>query len=1408
MRISLPRLAFWLVLLVFSLPAAAQVSAVYVPENRDAEDLIGDMGALEERGRLEAAARVLHRLLSMYPDALIEVEPGRYVRVRALIWEGTRVSSSLEAVYARLYEGESANLRAGLPSGRDGLEALAKHFDLYRPTREGLRAGLDLAGLYLEAGRLRDAEALLGVIDRLALPGELLARYASLRSAVRELSVWAGSSGKIDVRSTPEGGVFPGPAGDALALDEVAALWSVAWEDLIDEQLAAWLSSSQPEVRVFTGQRRSPRGGYPIPVIADDLVLVHTGRSLVGLDRFSGFERWRVVSEASLPDGELPNRLRALVQPVIGAGLAVGEGRAYAIFGSGLQRPTGIGMRQQAEGISGQSLVAVDLVSGEVLWRQNEDELVEDGQDWSLVGTPMLAQGRVYAVLQRIQAGSLAETRVACWDAETGEPGWMRGVGTIGIARGMASQSQPSLGFHADSDRVLLVDPSGLLVALASASGSIAWLRDLSQLDDRGEGVSGRVASRVPQASRPRLLALPEGVLVAPTDQSVIRLLAIEDGRLLAELEPGSMPARFHWTEGGLLLSAGTGAEWFDERLMPVDPGDTGEALAAGAIWFEHGGWLWSIDRAGAEPTRRMVLDPAARIAGHREQVLVSGPEGLQVFMAWPLARAKLLDALASPAAEGLEPGLRLMEVASGQGDRSAIQEGLVYAERVWGAWQGQVSPSEREAVFRRLARLVGSLLEEDAAIGLRCVALLEGLTVSTEHRAAVLILIARLQSALGRADLGVAAYQALLQGSEFTGVQLGYLDGAPLAARVARREVRRLVGEVGSEVYSRFDALALTELEAARDRGSSEGLAAVAERYPASRWARPALELAGQLALRQGRPLDATMYLRRAYRLVETADQAVALVEQVSMAHLAMGLPERTGVWLRRLSRDFPAWDGVLRLGEEGAGVARAASRELVWPGFPTRGWRLTGLALERAHGADHAVIRHQQVLSSWRADSVVNQPFLAGRVVLEARPLVVISDRRGFVATLQTDGSVVHLNHDDPSSGWTRQRLTADPESPSATTIPRPVLGRPEAVRELVVPPMAIDRALPTVLIPGLTDFRVIVSSQQGRVSALDRRDGQPVWHQQARGGTLLGLEVNEWFAALHGRQRPGQGGPGSWIDVFDTLSGEPVLLNLQPAQPIVDLRLTELDQMAVIEGRELVVYGLPDGQVTWRRTIEQTAFQRPLWVAGGFLAVHSVRANVNSLRVYETESGRELVALSSATRTNESSPPIRALGDEVIVRSSDRLMKLDSAGRVVWEAAAPSGAGGVAAEGLRHMAHWLSEDRVLVWSLGISVRGQAAVSPIWSEYDLASGRLLDRRALPADWRQADLSASGPIEGGFVVALRGAGTILLMHDAGDEGEAPGLPVVLHIRLQAGEAGDREPLFLPRPQGTLRMPR
>ncbi|MEZ6195695.1 MAG: PQQ-binding-like beta-propeller repeat protein [Planctomycetota bacterium] len=520
-----------LLLLVLGAARAAAQAPIVRDLTLDDEAVIEETRATDralERGEFDVALPRLQRLLERGDEAATGDEAAPFTHRFALVpvdgrddltvsldtWARRRVLALPDEALAR-YRALFARTADELAETPGGAIAVRRRHPF---SDAGLAAARAAAHDHVEAGRGADALAAIAQLELGATRG-LGRSGAAERAALRALAYHAADdrSRLRALAAAPEAEAPVTIAGARSTVRELAA----GLPGLGGAPAA--LDLPRAEVRwTLALEADAPDRPAPRPRAVGDLVVFHTRREVLAVERATGRPRWRRAfptedeDEADLPPPSLGANLRSLAGAA-GEGLYVFAARASA---------------------GATELVALDLASGETRWRRTAPIA---GVELTFDSGPTIGEGRVWATAH--DDAALPSTWILCFRARDGALQWAdrlrsglplryRSAEDDGLdARGWITCSTPAL-----CDGALFVaDNRGHVAVLDAASGRARFVLryERRRPDDRlgGRGAIARGWSDSPAlADGGRCVVAPEdadglfALLPAPaTDAAAVR---------------------------------------------------------------------------------------------------------------------------------------------------------------------------------------------------------------------------------------------------------------------------------------------------------------------------------------------------------------------------------------------------------------------------------------------------------------------------------------------------------------------------------------------------------------------------------------------------------------------------------------------------------------------------------------------------------------------------------------------------------------------------------------------------------------------------------------------------------------------------------------------------------------------
>jgi outer membrane protein assembly factor BamB len=1269
--------------------APANDNPVYVDDSPRAWELLRQARA-QAPDNVGEAVRLYQELLDDYALRLVparESTPDLFGAVRAAVLGDLAADDRLRERYRSIETAEAQRL---LREGR--LERLALTRSM---TEAGLDALLVLAQVEIEAGRFHAA---LSRLDEASSHPDLAGsrgahcwfmigaaahyrgdgdRAAEALEALGELGSDADDLPQ-QLRRIIAGGLLPPAPRGVSPLDPTQAsdftelvaqpIWSLP---LVEEEAA---SASAAEVdpgdaRLPGLRARTPGDLTAAPTATGSAIFVNEGRTVHGVDRFTGRPLWRPFIDPSVASSG--DRV----------GQQVADLNIVSVEGDLMVTMTGHALA--GGGVAERQIVCLDARTGALRWSVRIGGLGGSGEFEGLVphGAAVIAEGGVYLLARKISRQILTSCYAIALDLSDGSLRWARHVASSGGIRQRHSRPHSTLLYH-EGDLVIAT-PIGAVARIDASTGQTRWLRRYNP----------PLNPYLPEERGPWELSGPvviqEGVVaIRPDLQAIVRL----DWRTGDELESVSAVGRDAWDGPRYLLGD-------DETVYGVGEGI--RAFAAGAL--RHPLWMFPpreqaarlelvgrvqvadagllvpttegiylLDRATGLVVHHLPADSWGNPLGAGPQLLVASDDALDAYM--PFGRAEEMlrrQMIAAPGATG--PALALMRLGL---QARNLDLALQVADEIVGAVN--VAPADpdlrgaRQELFDILLELDRQKLAASLEQGERLHALLGVVALEphqhVEHQLALgdwLALRAR-----GRA---VEAYQTILS-THLSSTPLRRDSTTRTGAAWAARRVAALISEFGPDVYRAQAELAqrrLARLQADPGCGPDH-LLSLALEFPFSGAGLDAAVRAAAGYSAMDDPARAVGALASVYRLDPSRARAARLLGWIVEYSRLAGWQEHAAAVLGYVAETF----GDLEL--EGPQGAR-----------PARRWAEDGPSRRAPRLGD----------PTGSADS------LPGAVVVGRWPATVLPPDR----LLLQDGqelrlfSAARLHGGLPEWTWTldeppgnasvlrfdqRQVLLwiESPDEPPRAVMLDPVVGDADRVvwrsgplgapaRDL--PPIGGERA-PGGVSPLICGDSLILVESRGGATALRLDSGGLAWQRPERSvmheiaiarAHNLGIAVAGW------RRAGDRGDPVPAVALLDPRTGQ----TLHSIRPLggAEVRWMETGPLgglvyATSEGVEMI--DLVSGEPLWSETSQAMRQTRRVWPAAGQLLVEGPASRpggpttLRALRPEEASISEPFDPPAGGELEQAELKDILVEGGRVFARYADRVVHYDRTGAVL--------------------------------------------------------------------------------------------------------------------------------------------
>ena len=1336
---------------------------VYVEDSPAVADLAARADDLRSQERLVEAVRLYQQIIEEYASRVIEQEENLYIG--AARWAQMRLHSdeALLNAYRRSHEPIAQRRLREAMGPRANLDSLARVVRQFGMCRSGLEAAIHLAASCLEHGRMSDAAVVLDDMAGHHDLGEVESRYHQLQAAVglfgrdkerltRHLQALA-RLGARDLLAETEGwAAATRPPADTETLDSARRpptaslpdpfgkpLWSLPLSPAGTRRTAGYRLIPNPR---NPGQAVPARPGrnalaFHLPVISGETLYVVTHGAIRAFDRNSRRPLWSYAgSDATTPPMK-PSR-STWHEP---RSVCAVRRRIVAVVGAGRAIP---------RGPSGTALVCLDQRDGREVWRVRPGDLDASFRDAFFRGTPTASGGRVYVAVRRMQKTRFQDAYLVAVDLEHGRLIWRRHLAsailgsTIGIYR-----TTPQ--WLIQGARIYVSDMLGVVACLDGRDGSVKWLVKTDGADRAG---------KTPRDVRPLLIGAGLVVPAFAAGQPS-RLLDPQTGRHLGKLDGAA------WTTATYFMAVGPHVLCIGKSVHLID-GNTLKLL--GAIQLAGAGGEGPVGAAAITSDRVLLpvasnlleldLPPLRVVATHPivepgnvvaddGQILIAGRGAVHSYMNWSQVYDRLKRQIAEHG-EDPAPALAMAHVSlaaaewphvlegadaavaalrrraargypsHGSGDDSAA--GTVFRQLLWFCGPKRiVDPSTRAAVFDRLASVTNGPAD-----------------IVAYHMS-----LGRFLEETERPDQAIEHYQLILMDRTLSGQLYRGESGSRGAALEAELRQAALIKE-HPDIYGRYETVAAQRLVQLRaGKGSPAEFLELARQFPLSSHAVEALILTSRQLAEAGKYRDALAALHRAYEMTRSPAAIRRIAGLLVAVHEQAGQTRAARSWLLRLQRDFPGlkplrdgepvavsqWLG--RLGEDAEPIAPLPALELPLTPGPrvVRGRLLTPTHPARSDPPGNLFLLHDQP-----------QLRLCQGPQLETRWSVAIEESEVILISLTEEQIVLYLK-------TSQQILLLDAASGKALREPMEIKallrnvehfgangGDPfEELREfeqLVPDPRGNLRFLgrdkrvaPARLLNpyflAVNERVICIGDRGGRLVAIDRRSGRPLWQLRCPVGDLRQFEINGNTLVVGGS---GPDKPDSRVGVlfaFDTLTGQQRFGPIPLSAPPFWLGLHDSGTIVCTTTNRIESYAVTDGRIVWHITLPQKILTGQAFLAGDQLILGE---SSGGLRLVDVAAGKLIKQITSAAPARHRLIDAVRAGRHWYLLSAPQATAVDDQGRTRWH-------DGIFSDNKNLEGQWVSDRYVVL----LQQLGSPAVTAGRLPQQIMQGRIVIHQRVP---------------------------------------------------------------------------
>jgi outer membrane protein assembly factor BamB len=952
------------------LHADATYADVYVDDSFEAADAITRAQRLVDRGRWSEAAELLQRTADAAGGKLVRVGPGRYAGIREHInrtiagWPGEGI-----AAYRNLFEDK---LRAGVtaPSRLRSSRDLLLLFERYFCTSSAAVLADTIGQLALESGDLTLADYVYrrvlkqhpdrsthatrfqAMLTLLAVMrgepagevsesrGEVKIRWMGRDRTLREVvdainGDFSVLRGQVSTSTWPIfGGNTERNRSSATDVDELGLLWRVGAFDRED------VGSPGSGIEVTVGGARVDSRDFSVhPIVSGGLIVAQRGREIVALHQNTGALAWRFRADGT-DIGELSYLDE---QPPGWDSPTIYGGRLYASLPGDV-----VPYYSYESAHSPPELICLDLETGGVIWRVDQDLIEEAFAEVTFDSSPIVRHESVYVVGRRRRSFGFEDCYLYRFNARNGNVEQRVHLGSASTgAFGPQTATRTITCLHGDV--VYVCTNLGTVAAVSAHTDAVRWLRLYHRARaDTGEGLTRYARDAKPWQFNPVIWSAGR-LVVFPTDAASVLILAATDGTVQWSIPVDQLgdAESVLGVQGDLLYTAGREVTCYDiaagsrrwSTPLPEEASPYGRGVWAGdRLLVPTKAHLCAFGVADGERTD-ITWDTegeGGNLLVTPEQLLVAGGTHISAYVRRAEIWSKLRERMAAAPADPL-PALELAEIALNNGEYaeavSVLDEAVRRVE--------QLREPLRQGLVRRLfddvmmfvdrlsthANLKGELLEKlfsyasryppDAVAQLRYRFTFAAWFETLDEPARAIGLYQQILRDRSLRELAVdfAGARVLSRPPDGGGVVRGFAirrgsvaTSTEVAGRRAQTRIADLIVRHGRSVYAVFDTEAGRWLASGRAAGDMPTLQRVVDTFPNSDAAPLALIAQGELLVERGKSLEAADRFARAYHWYPGEVDRPLLLRRIADAYEAGGKVEHAYRWLTKAAREHPS--------------------------------------------------------------------------------------------------------------------------------------------------------------------------------------------------------------------------------------------------------------------------------------------------------------------------------------------------------------------------------------------------------------------------------------------------------------------------------------------------------------------
>ena len=704
--------------IVLAASATGQNNPVYVDESASAVRGLLDTQMLEQTNLPEAAAE-LQKMLDRSGGQVVpaQMPETRFLGVRTIILERLQANPLLlEAWKAHVQDEAMAAFQSGSldvvirrwPLSQVGLTAALQRG--HQQVESGFfHSGSKLLRQTLnhpDADDASHATAWLGIALAATASGDHAAREEALE-ALNAL----GPAG-LDALEAVAGWSFIEPArtfasiyqtGQPADMESLVerSIWSAPLEEgLLAQQHGGLLRMTESTRQLAEDQRQSGWFTTATPLISGDQIFLNLGQHVIAFDALTGQEQWRYARRSQ--DIALTPNLRPRNMNDIDS-----DGR-FLVTISGID----YGNTRSGDG----ALLCFNGQTGRLRWSIQLDghPEIDDSTGLFASSPPVLHEGTVYVLARRISPQQVASESLVAIDLLSGNVKWTAWIASSGQLSREAIQ-HPVARPEPMGDAIIVRSKAGAIALVDADDGDLRWLQRLNTPEENEQSLRARPFTGL------RSLRVPDGVLVHAPDNRSLIVFDLHTGEILdrhamAQSDGLNNPLYLLGDEQRI-YAVGADLRAFDPRDLRTPlwtrrwSTTSSDSMPAGRIQLLHDSLvvplpdrILQIDAASGDITRTLQIPETGNVLLTDTQLLVASPTHLDAYTAFDRAELALQERIAAHP-ERITLYMDLASLAArGSNDQLLVESGNNVLDRI------DEDPRHDDLRSRLLVELMSSL--------------------------------------------------------------------------------------------------------------------------------------------------------------------------------------------------------------------------------------------------------------------------------------------------------------------------------------------------------------------------------------------------------------------------------------------------------------------------------------------------------------------------------------------------------------------------------------------------------------------------------------------------------------------------------------------------------------------------